>query len=482
MPSPLKSAALPFLSLIALAVAGLAGPLAADQPTDTPTPVPAVVEDFEHQGTQTQDNWGFPVDMVADGNSSIAAQPASATAWTDSSGDTRDGGYCAHVTGTLNGSPSTAYAYLAVELDGRGFTEDADLGPFNGLRFDFKAGVAGVPYRAALVSAAITDTAYYQYDFTPADTAWHTYKAFFPPAVASPDGYLANQFMQPDAPWVTPVAFAKKAGAVKFSAVVQNAPVDFDMALDNIVFLTETAQAAPPVDADASHLLDSCENREAEGALDPKGPFSGAISVNAGGVGIATTPSAGAWPAKAYASPGCPKDVDPLSRSLGHKACKEFSGTVPSSDGCWANVQWQLVAGGYGYNSLTAGVDMSAGYGAHSRLVFDARSTSTDPNVYFGVQLCTAATGLGRGVKGAYNFYTANFKAGADWKRYAVYLPGQPYKPQFNVLYTTPAFPLQYPWMSDGVANDVQAVVFLAGNASTTPIQFELQLDNIRFD
>jgi hypothetical protein len=461
---------------------GLAAPLRATDPTETPTPVPALVEDFEHQGTQSQDNWGFPVDMVADGNSSIVAQPASATAWSDSSGDTHDAGFCAHLSGTLNGSPGSAYAYFAVELDGRGFTEDADLTPFSGLQFDFKAGAPGVQYSASLVTSAITDTAYYQFQFSPADTAWHSYQVAFPPAVPSPDGFLANQFSQPDGGWVMAVPFAKKAGAIKFGPVVQTSAVDFDMSIDNIRFVTGTAQAVPAVDADASHLIDSCENREAEGVLEPKGPYAGDISINAGGTGIATTPSAGLWPVKAYSAPGCPKDVDPLSKSLGHKACKEFTGTVPSSDGCWANVQWSLVKGGYGYNSLTAGVDMSAGKGPHNRLVFDARSSSADPSLYFGVQLCTASTGYGRGVKAAYNFLTSNFKPGPDWKRFVVYLPGQPYKPQFGVAYTTPAFPKVFQWADDGVSNDVQAVVVLAGNSSAAPVQFELQIDNLRFD
>ena len=456
--------------------------LAADQPTETPTPIAALVADFERQGNQSSDNWSFGVDMLADGNSSIVAMPASATAWADSSGDTRDGGYCAHLAGHLDGNPSSAFAYFALELNGRGFNQDSDLGPFTGLQFDFKAGAAGVAYSVALVSVAVTDTGYYQYTFTPHDTAWHTYTVYFPPATPSADGYLVNQFRQPDAGWVAPVAFSKMAGAIKFNAAVQTNAVAFDMSIDNVSFVSEVAPQVPAVDGDASHLLDTCENREAEGALDPKSPYGGSITVNAGGTGIATTPSAGAWPAEVYASPGCPKDVDPLSRSLGKKACKEFSGTIPSSDGCYANVQWSLVKGGYGYNSLTAGVDMSAGQGLHNRLVFDARSTSVDPSLYFGVQLCTGSTGLGRGVKAAYNFYTANFKPGPEWKRFVVYLPGQPFGPQFIVNFTTPAFPNQYPWDADGVGNDVQSVVFLAGNASMGPVQFNLQLDNLRFD
>ena len=454
--------------------------------TPSPTPTSGIVDAFEGGASrdQTLDDWASPVDMVCDGGSTIFAQPGGSTAWVANSGSTpgNTGTYCAHITGNLAGNPAGAFAYFATELNGTGFASDTDLtsSGYSGVSFDFKAGVAGVLYSVNLVQQNVltsaSPTAYYQYQFTPADTAWHTYKVYFPPALASPDGYVITQFNQPNAVWVTPVTFSKKIGAIMFSPVVQSSAVAYDMSIDNVAFVSTAAPVVPPVDTNISALVDSMENTAAEGELDALGPYVGNAATAAGACTI--VPAPGVWPDTTYSVGGCPVATDPLSGSVGMTAYKHISGNIPTSSGTYANCQWSLVSGGYGFNTIP-GIDFTGGQGPHNRLVFDAMSTATPASTYYAVQIDTGATdnnAIGNNA-GGYNFYTASFAPTATWQRFTFYLPGQPYGPQFVIQYGG-----QYPWTANGVANDVQSVLFIFGNSTTSPTTFDLSLDNIRFD
>ncbi len=80
--------------------------------------------------------------------------------------------------------------------------------PNNSITFDYKAGVANVQYRIAVVMEGVTDYGHYQYIWTPTDTAWHTMTVYFP-------GAGSPALSQPT--WAAPVTWNKTAlGCIQF--------------------------------------------------------------------------------------------------------------------------------------------------------------------------------------------------------------------------------------------------------------------------
>ncbi|HTB33343.1 MAG TPA: carbohydrate binding domain-containing protein, partial [bacterium] len=418
----------------------------AGSPTPTPTPTSAMIDDFEGGAgrDQTLDNWGDPVDMVADASSTIFAQPANSSAWVANSGSTPGftGTYCAHVTGNLAGNPASAYAYFAVELNSAGYTTDTDISTYTGFSFNFKAGVAGVLYSVGLIQTAVSGsaspTALYQYQFRPVDTAWHTITCYFPPATNPypPSGWCITQLAQPPYAWVSPVAFSKNAGAIQFSPVVQTSAVAFDMSVDNIQ-LVKTAEPTPPALDTNYSSIDYFDDETANNSkVDPAGPFAGA-EVYTGQGGASSTMSSppnnlsNIWPNNWYTPGNCPLSVDPMmtaANSCGTctPAYNEFTGTVDPAG--WAIWQFAYVSGGYPYSAVTP-IVLPGTYAPNGRLVFDAKTTV--PATLYQVQFETQYTGPGTGPGNPsglnnYNFYSYQFNLTTSWTCYSVFLPTAP--------------------------------------------------------
>jgi hypothetical protein len=460
--------------------------------TSTPAVTSAVVDDFEGGATrdQTMDNWGFPVDMVADAASTIFAQPAASPVWVSNSASTpgSTGTYCAHLTGTLAGNPASAYAYFATELNGTGYTADTSLASYTGFSFDFKAGTAGILYSVGLiqtnVSASGSPTALYQYQFRPVDTAWHTITCYFPPAANPypPQGWCITQLAQPPYGWVVPVSFTKAAGAIQFSPVVQTTAVNFDMSIDNIKFVSTAEPTPPALDASYSSIdyFDFLITDQSH--CDPSGPFAGA-EVYTGQGGATSTMSSppnnmsNIWPAGYYNPAGCPDATDPVmaaanSGAGSSAASGEFTGTVDPSG--WAIWQFAFTSGGYPYSAATP-VVLPGILAPNGRLVFDAKTTV--PATTYEVQFETQYTGPGTGPGqpgNDYNFYAYHFKLTGTWTTYSIFLPTAPgvgFGPQIQ------DFNRYYPFDN----THCEGIEFGPVDGATN-IPYDMSLDNVRLD
>jgi hypothetical protein len=467
--------------------------------TATPTPVTTslTVDDFEGQPgrDETLDNWGYPVVMTCSAASSIQALPGASAAWLSGSaatpGSFGSSAFSGHVAGTCAGSPgSSELCQLDFNLDPNGSGSDIDVSMFTGLSFDCKSDQAGVVYNVGLISQnQIGTNGFYQFMFT-ANTVWTTYVVYFPKGST---GYACGTDVFAAPSWA-PSAWKPQMGAIRFMPQPLTTAVDFGLWLDNVKFVNSAVPTAPALDSDSAFLVDDCENNPGEDqgssplAL-PPGPYQGSIDTGYGN-GATLLPATGAdWPTSLAQSGGAPVALDPVLGPGGvtNRWYKEITGQFPAQPASgpypYANCNWALVPGGGPYTTQ-AGVDMSTGQGPNNRLVFDYKNAGsvdgTNPSVYYAVQLCTAATTAGIGHAASYNFYACLIPASAAWANFVVYLPGSAYCGNvFSLVVPTPA----YPWISPGVANDVQSVMFYFGNndqASGHPV--DLCIDNLRFD
>ena len=467
-------------------------------PTFTPTPIATslVVDDFEGLPArdETVDNWGYPVAMTCSAGlgSSILAQPSGTSAWVANSADTPGSfgtsSYAAHVNGTCVGSPTSGQiCELDFNLNPTGFSTDTDLTMFTGVSFDFKSDVATTVYNINLISQAQAGTnGYYQFMFT-ANTTWTTYTVYFPKGTT---GYTCgtNVFAAPA--WA-PSAWSGHAGAIRFMPQPLTTSVPYGMWIDNIKFVNTAVPVAPALDNNQVYMIDDCENNPGEDVCTTTAGSGYSGNPNTGyGNGVALNPVSGAnWPTGQAVAGGAPVALDPVLGAGGvtNDWYKELTGTYPpdptSAPYPYGNCNWPLVPGGGPYTTLT-GIDMSAGQGPNNRLVFDYKNLGTvdgtNANVYYAVQLCTAATTAGPGNPASYNFYACLIPASSTWANFVVYLPGSAYCGNvFSLVVPTPA----YPWSTADVSDDVQSVMFYFGNNDQTsghPV--DLCIDNLRFD
>jgi hypothetical protein len=462
--------------------------------TFTPTPVVTspVVDNFEGPDA-TVDNWGFPVDVTCTSNSSIVAEPNGDTSWVagDANAAGNGGGSAVHLTGSLAVSSADPLAHIDLNLNASGATTDTSLSAFTGVQFDFKADAAGVTYNIGLENQASAppagDSGFYEFQFTPADLAWHTYVVYFPPVPiqgypATVGSTIIGYFTQPG--WAAPVAWTNKAGIIRIMPEPEAASVNYGMWIDNVGFVSSTRAAAPAIASTSNFLVDTMECNLAENSEDCNGPYTaGNISMAMGAVaGVNITDQFVSPPfnngvtlgATDFSTPGENSGLDPMS---GGSNSMHLSGTLPP--GAYANCQFSLIANGYGYGP-NQGLDFTGGQGPHNRLVFDTMSST--PSVPMACQITTKYTPSSGFVFGTpstyqYNFFTFNFNASGTWTTKVCYLPGAPYGPTFQIVSGNP-----YNWTDNGVANNVQALLFFPANYGATTIPFDLWLDNIRFD
>jgi hypothetical protein len=434
------------------------------------------------------DNWGFPVSVTCTSASTIVAEPNGDTGWAsgDANAPGNGGGSAVHLTGTLGPSASDQLCHLDINLNATGSSTDTSVSMFTGVQFDFKADNAGVTYNIGLENQASApptgDSGFYEFQFTPADTNWHTYTVYFPPLPIQGYPATVGYFTQPG--WAAPEPWNNKIGVIRFMPEPESNSVTYGMWIDNVQFVSSARVTAPAIDANTNFLVDSYECTTAEESEDCNGPYTaGNISMAMGGVtGVNITDQFVTPPYgngvtigdTDYSTPGENSPQDPMS---GGTACMHLTGTLPP--GAYANCQFSLIAGGYGYGG-NAGLNFTGGQGPNNRLVFDTMSST--PLVPMACQITTHLTPSSGFVYGTqstyqYNFFTFAFNASTTWTTKVCYLPGAPYGPVFQIVSGNP-----YNWTDAGVSNDVQALLFFPANYGSSTINFDLWLDNIRFD
>lgn len=249
--------------------------------TFTPTPGghgPLVV-DFENNTNNNHTLWDPVAALVFVSVDTFGITTMVQSPWTASSGTAPGNGssYAGCISGMFqkDGPPNYPYAQLIMELvtgggNGAGGGPAVDVRPYspnNGLKFDYKAGAAGVQYALAIIEPGVTDYGHYRYLFTSTDTAWHTVSVYFP-SVSTSD----PTFSQPT--WAAPKPFTPNAlGAISIQPVANATDHPYNICLDNVTF------AAPPATPLGGHgpMVADFEGNTANDQ-DLWNPVAGAIS------------------------------------------------------------------------------------------------------------------------------------------------------------------------------------------------------------
>jgi hypothetical protein len=501
--------------------------------TASPTPE-SLVADFEGLNNSV-DLWSGPILTSATGTAAaISPSPWGPAGIVAGNGPSSccaipvGGVQCAYISGTLtaySGSGVYPSASLALELvsggSSPGFagtdpTINSTISPNMGLQFDYKADAAGtvatgcnVQYQVMLVSTAsgAGNTDYYQFTFTPTDTAWHTLVVYFPVA---PNGPIAvNSFSQ--AGFGTPFAFSNLIGAIIIKPVTPaTGTVNFGIRVDNVTF---AVPAAPQLALDASGtvLTDFEQYTGNNTALGPtsfgwtygfqqyaEGPFNVGpsnccnISSNYGNgtsvpsLTLNVTPGtdgyAGGtvswWCPISGTSPGSDLHLPSTPNyPATTQTCATLQGVIgaignggPGNDG-YMQLQVNLVWGWW--NPTPSVIDLST-YSPHRRLVFDYKiGTDSQPGLVYSVLIQTAD--VSDGVPWQYRFSPA---PDGLWHNQIVYFPGEPYGPQFSRNFGAGApNPVCQPW-DPTKAEQMQFMVW----PQATAVPFDISIDNILFD
>lgn len=250
-PSPTMSAT-PTVSATATRTA-TQGPTFTSTLTLTPGSHTSLICDFEQAGTNDRTLWnGGPVLTGKDGSGSTLSPNPFGPADATSGGAYGSSGFAGCFSGTMvmqnGGAGIWPYCFMAFELipggTGQGAsTPDVDVtaySPNNGFSFDYKAAAAGVQYRVKLASSTVTDGGFYEYLFTPADTAWHTMEVWFPGTAGAP-----RVLAQPG--WAATKAFDKThIGGFLFEPVQSTtAAVAYGLCIDNLTLAVTDASTLP---------------------------------------------------------------------------------------------------------------------------------------------------------------------------------------------------------------------------------------------
>lgn len=227
-------------------------------PTATPTsagPHGSSVGNAE-EGSLTSDWCTVPgtVYISADGTTGPSIVPAVAAYTVTAGGSTLPGGSSANAycySGTIGNTSAAPYPYAVLVFDlVAGWTHNpsttlantpktgTDLTPFapaNCLSFSLKSNSAGQAYKVDLPSDGVGggNYNYFEYQFTPVDTAWHRYTVYFP------DGTGAPKFAQAYPPLVSWATEKTLVGGVRFQPITTGT-ASFDYCVDDVTF------AAPP--------------------------------------------------------------------------------------------------------------------------------------------------------------------------------------------------------------------------------------------
>jgi hypothetical protein len=264
-----------------------------------------------------------------------------------------------------------------------------------------------VAYRILLVSPTITNQAYYEFDFTSANTAWNTVTVYFPGS----QGASPNVFAQPS--WnSTPVAFDRtKIGCINFEVIQQTSgPVNYSLCIDNVDF---NVPAAPPEVYTCIMCFDGPDTSASDYSNNIVGTGAG-INDNAGPLGNATTIS-GYGPGAIVAGSG-------LSGPYGtNNLAAHASGVV--YPGGFAVMEIPFINGGYPYGPSS--VDVTS-YAVNQRVAFDFKGTA---GVAFYFQYVTHNFTA----PNHFNFYAYAFTpADANWHSYVIYFPGGSGSPKLS--------------------------------------------------
>ncbi len=196
-----------------------------------------LVADFENGSGNDQTDWNYGGVLTLRDcfGSTMDSYP-----WTGTSGSAPGNGSatCARIRGVEAQSSGSNYPFceLALELVAGGSaaqgpsTDVTPYAPGQELTFDYSSASPGTSYTVALITPYVTDYGYYQYSFTPADSAWHTLSVYFPTAGMSP------AFAQPV--WAGAQTFdATRVGAVQFEVNAStSATTPYDLRVDNVKF------------------------------------------------------------------------------------------------------------------------------------------------------------------------------------------------------------------------------------------------------
>ena len=440
-----------------------ASPTAAGIATPTATATPgghsSLVANFEDNTNNAVDLWSAPILTVKDAYAGTTQSP---NPWVANSG-TAGGAYGAsNYCGCFSGHmlqqvpPTYPYAYLGLELTPGGSASGGPgvdvtaYSPNQGLQFDYKAAAAGVAYRVQLATTEVTDSGYYEFDFTPADTAWHTLTVYFPGQPGA-----TNSFAQPA--WAAQKPFdITQVGAVMFSPMVQtSAAVDYSLCVDNVTFAVAAAPT-PPALTTGTPIMNFEDNLNNNLTL---APFSQTVDTGMDTYG--TTMVNNPW----TASSGT------LGGAYGTSAyCGRINGTlvqqVPASNIYpFAVMELQLALNGYGNGG--GKIDVTP-YAPNQRLVFDYKGAAA--GVSYGVQLVTQNIA-------DYSFWEYDFTAAdTNWHTVVVYFPGAAFTPRF----TRPTWGANQALVWD--PTQVGEVLYRVIPQNSGPVNYDLSVDNVHFD
>lgn len=211
--------------------------------TFTPGGHGSLIDDFTANITTTL--WGGSIGSAADPAGSTISVVAGA-------GSSLGGGTSAQslcMSGSLHGAPIPPYPYTSISMDLDSAAAAVQIGAFcpnNGISFSYKANTVGATYRIRFASPAVTDSGYWGWNFTPADTLWHSATVYF-------DGAGAPVTMTATQPgWAATVAWsAVMAAGIK---AVEFAPLDaggpaalpYDLCVDDVTFNVAAIPTATP--------------------------------------------------------------------------------------------------------------------------------------------------------------------------------------------------------------------------------------------
>lgn len=437
----------------------------------TPTPLPthgSLIADLENNLTQDRTLWnGAPILTVKDSlGSTLNPNP-----WGPSSG-TLGGAYgTSSYSACISGNmliqiPPSQYPYcfIAFELIPSGSAPpssggvDTDITPYSpnlGLKFDYKAGAAGVLYRVKLISTLVTDFGYYEWNFTSADAAWHTATVYFPGTPGA-----TNVFAQPG--WGAARPFdSTKIGAVMFEPVPQaSTAVAYNLCVDNLTFAVAALPTPNPTPTfGTGTMVANFENNSANDVT--LAPFSQAISI---GSDAASTVAPKPWTASSGTAPGS-NASGPASSYAG---C--YSGTLIAQNpagGVYPYGVMELLLAPSGWGNGGGAVDVTP-YAPSKRVIFDYKAGAA--GVQYGIQIITSNVT-------DYGFYEYVFTpADTNWHTQVVYFPdaAAAYTPKF----AQPGWCAVKPWNAALAGEFLIRAVPVTGS----PVTFSICIDNLRFD
>lgn len=444
--------------------------VAASAATATPTPTPtlsvhtALVADMEGVGTDDRTLWNNGLVLtVRDGvGSTCSPYPYGATSDT-AGGAYGSSSYAACFSGTMvmqdGGNGIYPYNLIGFELvtggtaplsSGGSDVDVSSYSPNQGIKFDYKAGAAGIPYRVKLTSTLVTDFGYYEYIFTPADTAWHTQEVWFP-GTAGATAVLA----QPG--WAAPKTFDQtKIGGFLFEPVQSTTgTVAYDLCVDNLTFAVSAAPTpvVTPTFGAGTMIADFEDNLANDVTL---APFGREIVT---GYGNGGTVNPDPWTASSGTAPGSSAS-GPASAYAG---C--FDGSLPAASGNpWSVLELRLVTGGYGNGGGSVNITP---YAPAKRLIFDYKAAGA--GITYGVQMVTQNIA-------DYCFYEYDWTStDANWHQMVIYFPDA--AASLTPKFTQPGWGAAQPW----APNLVGEVLFRVA-PQAAPLTYGLCIDNLRFD